>query len=63
LNAERVGNWIGLCVGLVEFADFGDWRAKEFLLKQHINDTPGQFTTKQMLLALDLPAQAELYSR
>jgi hypothetical protein len=63
LSPDRVGNWIGFCVGLIEFSDSGDWRGKESLLKQHINDKPGQFTTEQMLLALDLPTQAEFYGR
>jgi hypothetical protein len=63
LNPERVGNWIGFCVGLVEFSDSGDWWTKESLLKQHINDSPGKFTTERMLLALDLPAQAKFYCR
>jgi hypothetical protein len=59
LNSERVGNWITVCVGLLEFADSGN-STKEELLKKHIVSTE-ETAPEQAMRLLELLEQASFY--
>jgi len=61
LNKHAVQSWIEFCVRLVEFADDV---SEDFLypfLRQHIEETPEQYSLSRMLCKLGMPELAEWY--
>ena len=61
LDTERVGHWIRLCVGLVEFADSVEDNALERFLQENVNASIEDFSVESLLKALRLPVQARYY--
>jgi hypothetical protein len=61
LDPERVANWARLCVGLVEFADTVDEDALHGFLERHIDHSPDEFATGQVLTALGMGHLAAYY--
>ena len=61
LDADRVGHWIQLCVGLVEFASAVKREDLEKLLRKNVDKSIGDFGVATVLRVCSMEAQARFY--
>ncbi|TAQ86869.1 hypothetical protein B7494_g4839 [Chlorociboria aeruginascens] len=62
LDPIRITNWITVCHGLVEFCDTIETSRIEKFLRQHIDESPEEYSIIQMLNDIGLSPQADFYA-